>query len=230
VYATDYRNNIFTNYYDLGQGGWLGWKQLISVGDRDYVNTNLNSMTSRGQFYVDPGTLNKPSGNWGTLNVTSFWDKSSVTQQFIDGETGETYTRAWTGFVWTEWKNYVTASDTQEQLWSGGEGWYMHATQTVTPIKKLSQCRNGWILVWSDYTPGGVSDNFDINYSYIPKGTPFKSGHSHLFTVPNYQSATSIDYTIKKLKVYDTKLEGHADNSIAATSTNDVVLRYVLEW
>ena len=34
-------------------------------------------------------------------------------------------------------------------LWSGG--WFMVSGQDVTPSKPLSECRNGWVLMWSKY-------------------------------------------------------------------------------
>lgn len=34
-------------------------------------------------------------------------------------------------------------------LWSGG--WFMASGQDVTPSKPLSECRNGWVLMWSKY-------------------------------------------------------------------------------
>ncbi|MCY7892038.1 BppU family phage baseplate upper protein [Bacillus vallismortis] len=37
VYAMDYRNNVFTNYWDGNTVGWQGWKRLINEDDTDNV-------------------------------------------------------------------------------------------------------------------------------------------------------------------------------------------------
>ncbi|PJZ00507.1 hypothetical protein CPT06_11860 [Bacillus vallismortis] len=33
VYAMDYRNNVFTNYYDGNSVGWTGWNRIITAND-----------------------------------------------------------------------------------------------------------------------------------------------------------------------------------------------------
>jgi len=102
---------------------------------------------------------------------------------------------------------------------------YMTETQTVKPTKKLSQCVNGWILVWSDYDPGDTSNNFDFHYSYVPKFiSMMHNGASHLFSVPRSPDAI----IMKNVNIYDDKITGKTENDDAGP--NDVALRYVLEW
>lgn len=145
VYATDYDNNVFTNYYSAGKLDWTGWNRLVAH------------------------------------------------------------------------------TDTQEELWTGA--YYMSDTQTVTPTKKLTACRNGWILIWSDYNPGDGVGNYDFAYSYVPKFIATKHpGAGHLFNVPR----TPDGMIVKYLNISDTKIEGNAGNELG--DDNDVVLRYVLEW
>lgn len=226
VKAIDYEGREYNNY--INNGTWTGWKETLGLRDTSILNTV--NVVENGFYRVNPDSTSAPSSNPGTLQVLSFWEQTTLTQLFIDEATGHSYTRCRSNNVWQPWRRNITEDEAQEQLWSNSQGYYMHATQTVVPTKKLSQCRNGWILVWSDYSTGGGADNFDISYSYIPKGTPFKNGHSHLFTVPNYLSGTTLHSTVKKLDVFDTKLVGHTDNDESATQSNDVVLRYVLEW
>jgi hypothetical protein len=231
VYATDYRNNIFTNYYDTNS--WKGWEQLLKSG-ANAVATSLNGMTLPGTYWVNASTTDAPTTHFGILK-TDNTDKDSLylAQTFIDMQWGDHYERFRYSGVWQPWKKVVYAENDQEALWDGGanDGWYMMDNQTVTPFKKLSQCRNGWVLVWSDYdTSPAQTNNFDFSYSYIPKGTLFKDGSQHLFTVPNFLSATTSGVIVKKLMLYDNKIVGHADNANSATQTNDVVLRLVLEW
>ncbi|MCC9083631.1 hypothetical protein LOS22_14415 [Enterococcus faecium] len=51
-------------------------------------------------------------------------------------------------------------------LWSGG--WFMHSSQTVTPSKPLSECRNGWVLMWSKYK-NNTQSWADMVQTYIGK-------------------------------------------------------------
>jgi hypothetical protein len=228
VYATDYKNNIFTNYYDTTK--WLGWRQLKGSGG---TSTSLNTMNVAGDYFVNANTANAPTTHFGMVRVDNT-DEGSLyfSQTFIDLQWGDRYERIKYSGVWQAWKKVTYVEDDQEGLWNEGanDGWFMHATQTATPSKKLSQCRNGWILIWSDHDSGVGSNNYDFAYSYIPKGTLWKSGESHSFAIPNYSSSTTTNVTVKKLYVYDNRLVGHTDNDVGTTQTNDVVLRMILEW
>lgn len=133
--------------------------------------------------------------------------------------------------VWRGWKRLSQYDDTTKtELWTGAV--YPIASQTITPTKKLSECRNGWILLWSDYDAGVGANDYDFTYSYIPKysGINAMSGKQHSFSVPSFSSATSNSTVVKKLYVYDDKIMGHDDNSIDITLTNDVCIRAILEW
>lgn len=128
--------------------------------------------------------------------------------------------------VWTGWDG----PSIQKELWTGG--WYMNENQTVKPSKKLSECKTGWILVWSDYDKDAAKINdYDINYTHIPKYTADKFNSKLVFCgIVNYQSPTSVTTTAKKLFFYDDKIVGHSDNDEAATGASDVVLRAVVEY
>jgi hypothetical protein len=129
--------------------------------------------------------------------------------------------------TWLGWRTLVTVEDTQAELWNGGTtGKFMQAGQDAIPTKKLSQCRNGWILVWSDYDNAtNLASNYDFTYSYIPKFIATKhNGTGHLFSVPQQPDGT----IVKFLNIADDKITGVAGNETG--NDGDVVLRYVLEW
>jgi hypothetical protein len=121
---------------------------------------------------------------------------------------------------------------TQKTLWSSTDGVYMNGSQTVTPSKKLSDCKNGWTLVFSDYDPTTKKTNdFDFNYYNIPKyHSAYFSGKSVFAPIVSYLSDKEVKITTKRLYVYDNKITGSDDNSVDLTTTNDVVLRAVLEY
>lgn len=44
AWATDYRNNLYINYYDAPGGGWKGWKTILNSTDRtQYTNIPLQN-------------------------------------------------------------------------------------------------------------------------------------------------------------------------------------------
>lgn len=107
-------------------------------------------------------------------------------------------------------------------LWQGFH--HMSGNESVTPSKKLSDCNNGWVLVWSDFDDGVGPRNWNVCYSYIPKNTIFKAGQNT--TLP--LTAGESTWAIKTLYVYDTYFRGNDTNK--KDGNYDVVLRAVLEY
>ena len=121
-------------------------------------------------------------------------------------------------------------------LWSGSQ--LMTDSQTVTPSKKLSECKNGWMLEWCDYdstgSTSGTTNNYNIVHSPIFKkrgGSNNWAGENMMFDVPCYCSADGQTRTIaiKQLNVYDNKLVGCVANDQSSENL-DVVLRAVYEF
>ncbi|MGL5870659.1 MAG: hypothetical protein ACRCYH_16490, partial [Clostridium chrysemydis] len=109
-------------------------------------------------------------------------------------------------------------------LWRG----YHHMTddEIITPTKKLSQCTNGWVLVWSDFNTGGTGEDFNFCLTYIPKNTPWKNGQGYNFCTPTDMGEDS--FTAKYIYVFDDHIAGHKDNKTGKRA--DVVIRAVLEY
>jgi hypothetical protein len=131
--------------------------------------------------------------------------------------------------VWSGWKKANYAEDLQNIIWTGNR--MPTNTDITTPSKKLSECRNGWVLVWSDFTPSPENAANDYDYVMTPvfKGiTSVKNGGSHLVIVPNYLSDTLKDYVVKRINIFDDRILGHENNN--QSGGNDVTLRYILEW
>lgn len=119
----------------------------------------------------------------------------------------------------------------QDTLWSGFM--FLQDGQTVNPTKNLAACRNGWILVWSDFdpSPSNKVNDWDFVFTYIPKRfAQLHTGASLLANIPITQTASTIASTVKQFAVNDTSVIGNANNSSSTIGANDVVLRYILEW
>lgn len=150
------------------------------------------------------------------------------------GTNGSIYTNYLNNGTWRGWKALYEAAP--DPLWSGGAngGYYMTAGHTITPTKKLSDCRNGWLLLWSDYDVGGEANNTDFCTTIIPKRAytgQVWNGAMWYCDVPSYAAGTATDSevrVIKVLQIYDNRIIGTANNATAPR--NDVVLRAVYEF
>lgn len=162
--------------------------------------------------------------------------KTGVTYGWVlaFGSYGSVYSGYLNAGTWRGWKCLVDG--TSAPLWKheSDGGFYMTANQTVTPSKPLDKCRNGWLLMWSDYDPDtSTTNNADICTTMIPKRGPtgaLWSGQGFLCPVATWMDdATDTDVMhIKKVYVHNTKLVGFAGNNL--TDRRDVVLRAVYEY
>lgn len=207
-----------------------GVKLSVSTTTDDILDKIVNAGQGFHTFYAVSGSKNLPPTNIsirGIAHMTSavngwvlaFDYKGNVFFNYVDLNSAG----------WIGWNPLVTRSNLQENLWSSSSvGLYMSENQEVAPSKKLTECRNGWILVWSDYDPGSQTpNNYDFCYTYIPKFAATNYNQAiHLFSIPRTPAAI----IVKKITVSNDKLVGWADNTNSDTGANDVVLRYVLEW
>lgn len=109
-------------------------------------------------------------------------------------------------------------------LWSGG--WFMGANHVVTPSKPLSECRNGWVLMWVKYMNNTASWN-DMVQTYIGKDmvtTSSTSGVRLLFG--GYGDVVAHKY----LYVTDTQIKGNDNNWKSENFANRAVLARIHEF
>ncbi len=129
----------------------------------------------------------------------------------------------------------VRASEPNVVLWSGSL--FMNASHTVTPRKKLSDCQNGWVLLWSDYDEdSSVAQDADfvttVIYKKKPNGDSWDGKTFHC-EVPRFYGSNTSDVDterriMKTLYIYNDKIVGHAIND--RDERTDVVLRAVYEF
>lgn len=135
------------------------------------------------------------------------------------------------------WKCLYDTNPNSMILWSGAS--YLNSSnstpQVVTPSKKLSECRTGWMLLWSDYDPGDGANDSDFCTTFIPKFTPSGGtwgGKAFYCDIPMYVGSDATDLStekrcIKPVYVHDDCLKGSYQNT--SGGRNDVVLRAVYE-
>lgn len=203
------------------------------------ANTNLNDYTTAGiyTFATDEKPINIPVGVNGWLFVIPWRNGSTTIKQIWmrHGTVGENdcdiYVRTKVGDeAWGVWRAiYITSPSC---LWSGAK--FMTADHSITPSKPLSQCQHGWILEWCDYDTSTSTAN-DFNYVQTPiykrniNGAWI--GQNTMVCVPSYigDDGSGATFALKQLRIYDTKIEGHAANGLN-NANKDVVLRAVYEF
>lgn len=110
-------------------------------------------------------------------------------------------------------------------LWSGGV--FMQASQSIAPSRLLSDCPNGWLLIWGRYVNGSVS-NSDWNFTMIPKRYGVLNGGSwHILGAANVNDAIP-PVAYKYLYATNTTITGHDRNKSGTESGQ--VLRYVVAY
>ena len=125
------------------------------------------------------------------------------------------------------WRNVVATKHCGRQLWDGGQ--YMTSNQVVTPMAKLSDCLNGWLLQWQRYNPGVGLDNSRYFYQPIAKGHPSGKGITTYISAP--ASATNnggVPAATKYVYVTDTTITGYDANSVSPG--NNWALSGVFGW
>lgn len=109
-------------------------------------------------------------------------------------------------------------------LWSGVA--LMVDATTIKPTKPLSECANGWVLLWADYAGNDKADDANYISSYVHKSHAIFNSNDNSYWVV---SSTANNVAAKTLYLTDTTIKGHDDNRDIST-LNDIVLVRVLEW
>lgn len=200
---------------------------------------DFNNILEPG-FYAIPNTavsatlINKPwtSTATGGLYVLVEGDgmgKCQIAHKLTKDE-GEIWERSYYESSWGNW--YRVHAGKGKILWTGG--YYMTETHKITLAEKVSAQTNGIVLVFSRFANGAVQDT-NFNSFFVPKAlVAAKSGVGHMFAM--YATPTFDMVAGKYLYINDTTITGHANNSLAGTSTatgityNNAgfVLRYVI--
>lgn len=188
-------------------------------------------------IYCSTAVKNIPSTreSWRTLIHKTNKDSGySISWILAFGSNGSVYTNyetSATGMI--GWKCIYDAAP--GRLWSGAK--LVKANETITPTKKLSECKTGWMLLWSDYDPdtsSGVDGDFVT--TFIPKrnhlGTTW-DGKTFFADIPRFIGSNTQDTStekriIKWFNVYDNKITGTAANGYP--DRDDVALRAIYEF
>lgn len=107
------------------------------------------------------------------------------------------------------------------QLWKGAA--YLNEKQEVLPSKKLTECRNGWVLTFSAYE-SGAGQPWDITQIFIHKSILDQFNTRGFRAIIGH--GTTI--TFKYMYITDGRIGGNVNNGVGAN--NGIVIREVGEW
>lgn len=125
------------------------------------------------------------------------------------------------------WRNVVATKHCGRQLWDGAQ--YMTSYQIVTPMAKLSDCLNGWLLRWQRYNPGVGLDSSRYFYQPITKGHPSGKGITTYISAPASDTNNGgVPAATKYVYVTDTTITGYDANSVSPG--NNWALSGVFGW
>lgn len=204
-----------------------GVKYNMSAG-QDMLERFMSFGMGFHTFYTPSGCLNTPKAGvfrgFGQMtNATNGWI-------FAMGVDGSVYSNYVYGGTWRGWRSIFEKSP--DALWTGAQ--YMKDGITITPSKPLSECKTGWLLVWSDYDEATqTASKNDTVTTLIPKlnvQADAWNGNSMLCMLPISLSPEGVsNQVVKRLYIYDDHINGYAGNN-ATADEKDVVLRAVYEY
>ena len=111
-------------------------------------------------------------------------------------------------------------------LW-GPDYYYMNAGQTATLSQKVSEQKNGIVLVWQAYS-NGAPQPWEYNFTFIPKWQAITNSSRGVVCFLATSHAGYIG--TKYVYLFDDKIEGHNDNSTGATKGNSGITTTNNHW
>lgn len=218
-----------------------GLQMIADDGDAEYVynkSDNPDILAKIAAMSIGMHTAYSQSGVINNPKTIEAWrmliHKTSTSSIWVlaFGSSGSIYSNYKDANGWKGWRAIYNVGS--PVLWSGKL--YPNANHTITPTKKLSECKNGWMLLWSDYDPDtGTVNDADLATTMIPKcryDGEVWNGKNFLCDVPRFYGSatdTSAEKRITKtLAIFDNKIVGNVVNGQG--DRNDVVLRAVYEF
>lgn len=120
--------------------------------------------------------------------------------------------------------------DLSTPLWAGAN--VMGSGAIIRPSKKLSECKNGYIVVWCGYNSGAAS-NTRFNTFIVPKGMLSNISLERVALycpiIYTHYDTGKFDQTMKQLLIYNDRIEGFTGNN-ADTLSSGMCLKFVFEY
>ncbi|MEQ7258903.1 pyocin knob domain-containing protein [Lactococcus garvieae] len=209
---------------------------------------NLDEYKAEGEFSKKTPTIvgGAPKDVSGAfrLSVRTMLGSTAFFQRLYDYGTASTYIRFANYNGWKPWQKLITADETgtvkvqdieisgsvtrpsKSILWAGA--FYMSDLHKISPAKSLSECENGWILHFTEYTAGmnGNTKNAFNHYINVPKEHLDLAQAGTVFPLMSPGSTPTV--AVKYLYIRDGEVAGHSMNQQG--NNTKFVLQHVLEY
>jgi hypothetical protein len=125
----------------------------------------------------------------------------------------------------------MEAFSTETPLWTGAN--IMGSGASIKPSKKLSECKNGYIVVWTGYNTGSGASNTRFQTFMVHKGMlsniPLDRIALYCPLVFTHYDTGNYEQTMKQLLIYDDRIEGFAGND-TDSKNRGMCLKFVFEF
>lgn len=235
-----------TNYTTLYEGQAIIKGRFVEVTGTELLTVPTGSYSGQIVIRIDTDSARIASivvkNDRTPIQTTSLYELPLYDVNVTNGTiTGAIDKRIRGGMTSAESSNVYTKAEIDSILFNHEVIWWGHGFmdqgQILTMPKRLSECHNGWILVWSDYDfEVGLTDT-GFAYSVIPKSIiltynpnrDLPQVHNY-FLIPRDEYATDSKKSIvKELFIGDYKIQG-TDSNVSDAEQLDVVLRNVIEF
>lgn len=213
--------------------------QLTFTDDEKTVIDNLTSAPQVSLIFLLTTVNNNTILGTSTQSAVLTLLNKSLFREIYQKENGK-YQVAINGFVNTKIKDVLQVYDddgnliNNNQILWGPDYFFMHGDQTINLSQKVSEQKNGIVLVWQAYA-NSEPKFYDFNYTFIPKyHIAIHEGAGITCWLSN---STGDKIATKYVYVYNNQIKGNAVNSKGKTTlsgsgiitcSDNWVLTYVL--
>lgn len=207
--ATNAQDDGSTTVETIDKNGVNIEYQYTDDGEKYYLNSGIDST---GVLY---SVLTSDSSSGAPLRTMQ------ISADSLTLNSGELHSNSTGGYLSSN--NLSQMNMIGMQLWSGVD--QIGKTAVITPTVPLSDCWNGWILIFSQYS-GGKATNGSLQLEYVPKSiVETFSGAGTVIKM----SSTGNTAAMKYIYVTDVNIKGNEANNASAPN-NGYVLREVRAW
>ncbi|MBO5123425.1 MAG: hypothetical protein J6B99_09745 [Oscillospiraceae bacterium] len=221
-------------YYSGSWGEWFSTFVNLPSG------TDLNTLTTAGGYRLTAASTYTNAPEAGVCAMLEVLGVETLVQRWTTASKTDprTYERHYYSGSWGAW--ICVSSFVGNILWDGSAtssgGWYMNDSQEIdlsaTPV---SAQPNGITLVFVHYNNGQAYNTAVQEFSLHKRSVALQSGGSRIF--PLFSIGMDL-FAVKTLYITNTKISGHANNTLASLvgsdgvtyQPNKFVLRYVLSY
>lgn len=203
------KNIEVSNRIEFPMNKFAGEGGAMNVRNSDIMGVNgiyfSDPVNAHGEGFMFPrGDVEIPESGIVSNNGYPGWDNLRVLDgaMFLNGNT-------------------VALGNNKDSLWEGGM--YMTAGHVIEPSKKITDCPNGWALMWDQFRNGAVQ-GYGYNWTFVHKSQAGYGGGVHFIL-----ASSKNNYLSKYLYFNDPRyIRGNDDNNKAGSEY--LVLKGVYAW